>query len=133
MAFKGAKGVIFYHNQSVRIALFDLFPDIGLSAAKFRIHQSWRDAALRRSFFERCAKDIGFDPLNPENWYRHKKKELITQYKGGTGVLEYYGRSVTRALLDLFPDIGLIKEKLRPTGPRKHLVSRKVAQITAKS
>jgi len=63
-------------------------------------------------FFEKYAKKNGFDPLNPEHWYSFPKNKLDST-KGVRQILMYHGHSVTRTILDLFPDIGLVKTKLR--------------------
>jgi hypothetical protein len=31
-----------------------------------------------RAYFEKFAKEAGFDPLVPEGWYQQKKKHLMT-------------------------------------------------------
>lgn len=31
----------------------------------------WKDRKNRRNFFENYAKENGFDPLVPDNWYKH--------------------------------------------------------------
>ena len=41
-------------------------------------------------------------------------RKLLIFVQGGGGILSYYKKSVIRALLDLFPDIGLSKERLQP-------------------
>jgi hypothetical protein len=57
------------------------FLRLGLSHKNFRVStqvvhffitniwQEWDNVENRRKFFEKYAKDRGFDPLNPENWY----------------------------------------------------------------
>lgn len=67
--------------------LEDVFPKIGIDRLKFdhSIHKStllfknifnciaenhWQDSANRREFFEKRAKELGYDPLLPETWYK---------------------------------------------------------------
>lgn len=37
LLLKGSHAVVFHHNNSLLQALLDIFPDIGLEAAKFRV------------------------------------------------------------------------------------------------
>jgi hypothetical protein len=77
-----------------------------------------------RLLLEHVAAKKGFDPLNPNNWYNHNKCTLFSEpvltlsfsklrvpypfiYKGGITVLKHYGGSFKRAVMDLFPNIGL--------------------------
>ena len=39
----------------------------------------WNDADNRRSFFEKYAKEHGFNPLVPENWYTISAYDCMTQ------------------------------------------------------
>jgi hypothetical protein len=73
-------------------ALLDLFPNIGLDPSEFLLQcmylfiplavltiinqpDSWKN---RRRFFENYAKENGFDPLNPENWYLQAREKIIS-------------------------------------------------------
>lgn len=38
----------------------------------------WRSTNNRKQFFQNFAKDNGFDPNVPENWYRLKKEKLVS-------------------------------------------------------
>ena len=101
----------------------------------------WQYQSNRRKFFKDYAQTHGFDPLIPANWYKHKEKILSTKVlyfvfvfviisilflfhfflkfrfnfrsQGVLGVLYYYKNSLTRALMKFFPNIGLIKARLR--------------------
>lgn len=75
----------------------ELFPDIGLDQSKFNFQQSikliiigcliskylqccleyWHRLVNRRKFFENYAKEQGFDPLVPENWYSQPIQNLM--------------------------------------------------------
>ena len=37
----------------------------------------WSDTRNRRKFFETYAREHGFDPRDPEAWYRHTKKQIL--------------------------------------------------------
>eukprot|EP00026_Physarum_polycephalum_P002270 Phypoly_transcript_02276.p1 GENE.Phypoly_transcript_02276~~Phypoly_transcript_02276.p1 ORF type:complete len:794 (+),score=74.23 Phypoly_transcript_02276:119-2500(+) len=112
LATKGVRGVLWYHGNSIAQALLDLFPEIGLEKEKLD-RFLWKKIN-RRLFFEKYAKSKGFDPLNSENWY-HQSKNKIKALKGATSVLWYHSNSVSKALLDLFPEIGLDKLRLKST------------------
>ena len=83
----------------------------------------------RRAFFEAYAQQVGFDPLDPQNWNSHKddllfvkvprktrKKMKLTIKKGIKQVLLYHGQSVAKALQDLFPEIGFEYQFFEGTG-----------------
>jgi hypothetical protein len=87
---------------------------------------AWSNVVARRKLFETYAKQNGFNPLQPKNWYlqsRHKiklfKVKIILQFivtcyftiQGVASALEYHNDSIITALHDLFPDIGLEKHK----------------------
>lgn len=80
-----------------------------------------------RSFLEKFAKDNNFDPLVAENWYAVSSSHVSKQVRNviylfaniattnppqeGAAMLAYYNGSLVRALLDLFPNIGLEKSR----------------------
>jgi len=111
LGIQGASRVLFYHNFSVSKALLDLFPNIGLQEALFPSPPKWNSKYNRRVFFSQYAIKHGFDASNPEHWYK-QSREAIMSAKGAAGVITYYKRNVTKALLDLFPEIGLDGVKL---------------------
>jgi len=119
---KYAKTVPKYHNNSLMQALLDLFPNIGLCKRKLFKITHWDKPEERRLFFLDYAQDKKFDPLQPENWYKHNKKSFLAWNKAwkqgsshpSTLVLSYHKGSLSQALLDLFPDIALDKSKMRP-------------------
>eukprot|EP00026_Physarum_polycephalum_P012597 Phypoly_transcript_12920.p1 GENE.Phypoly_transcript_12920~~Phypoly_transcript_12920.p1 ORF type:complete len:356 (+),score=59.55 Phypoly_transcript_12920:23-1069(+) len=112
MSAKNAAKVMSYHSQSITKALLTLFPTIGLERSKLPARQSlWEKIDARRKFFENYAKDHGFDPLKPENWYKQPRDKILAT-KGANKVISYHGISISKALLDLFPQIGLDKSKL---------------------
>eukprot|EP00026_Physarum_polycephalum_P001724 Phypoly_transcript_01726.p1 GENE.Phypoly_transcript_01726~~Phypoly_transcript_01726.p1 ORF type:complete len:978 (+),score=124.21 Phypoly_transcript_01726:128-3061(+) len=78
----------------------------------------------RRKFFERYAKEKGFDSLNPVNWYSQSRAKILS-FKGGFRVLAYYNDSVSKALVYLFPDIGLDPSKFADYSNRNNTENRK--------
>eukprot|EP00026_Physarum_polycephalum_P001627 Phypoly_transcript_01629.p1 GENE.Phypoly_transcript_01629~~Phypoly_transcript_01629.p1 ORF type:complete len:1030 (-),score=139.53 Phypoly_transcript_01629:75-3164(-) len=107
---KGAKKVVSFHRDSVAQALEDLFPEIGFEKNQFASRHLWNDSSLRRKVFEDYAREHGFDPLVPENWYNQPRRSIVA-FKGASGPIRYYGHSVSKALIDCFPEIGLEAEK----------------------
>ena len=96
----------------------------------------WAEQANRKAFLDEFAKDKGFDPLIPANWYLIKRQQLLKKkvnrkektkqenkerrdiivfygllliyyLKYSKSVLSYYRSSLGTALLNLYPNIGL--------------------------
>eukprot|EP00026_Physarum_polycephalum_P001731 Phypoly_transcript_01733.p1 GENE.Phypoly_transcript_01733~~Phypoly_transcript_01733.p1 ORF type:complete len:1003 (+),score=155.23 Phypoly_transcript_01733:421-3009(+) len=111
MSRKGATNVAYYHKGSIAQALMDLFPAIGLEKSKLWDKALWYDKAYRRRYLEQVAKNHGFDPLVPTNWYSFPREKFIAIKGIFENVLRHHNKSVTQTLLDLFPDIGLDKSK----------------------
>jgi hypothetical protein len=86
-----------------------LFPEVELDLSTYKLYM-WDDEANRRKFFENYASANDFDPLVPDNWYA-QPRDKITSYKGAAEVLSFYNRSVSAALIALFPDIGIESSK----------------------
>eukprot|EP00026_Physarum_polycephalum_P000948 Phypoly_transcript_00949.p1 GENE.Phypoly_transcript_00949~~Phypoly_transcript_00949.p1 ORF type:complete len:1118 (+),score=84.56 Phypoly_transcript_00949:49-3402(+) len=105
---KGASRILCYHQNSISKALMDLFPNYGFVKSKFLLTPIWQDIKNRRRFFEDYARDKGFDPLHSGEWYTRADDILAT--KGVRKLLFYHSDSVSKALIDLFPDIGLDKK-----------------------
>jgi len=74
MSVKGASTVIDYHDNSIKTALLELFPDIGLEKGRFFIF----NLPYRRKYMQRYAKDNHFDPLIAEHWYSQSRERLLT-------------------------------------------------------
>jgi len=121
MNSKGATSVLAQYDGSLVNALSDLFPGVELDPSKFRtqkLQDYWTYASNRRAFFDKFAKDSQFDPLVAKNWYSIPP-ETIPRAKGGSSVLAYHMGSVARALLHLYPDIGLERKMLhQKRGPK---------------
>eukprot|EP00026_Physarum_polycephalum_P003660 Phypoly_transcript_03673.p1 GENE.Phypoly_transcript_03673~~Phypoly_transcript_03673.p1 ORF type:complete len:675 (+),score=95.36 Phypoly_transcript_03673:213-2237(+) len=107
--FKSA-GVLNWYGGSFTRALMHVYPDIGLERKKFAHLPSghWSDRANRKQFFDAFARENHFDPLVSENWYSVSRQAVLS--KPGSSVLEYYDRSLVKALEDVYPDIGLRRE-----------------------
>eukprot|EP00026_Physarum_polycephalum_P001009 Phypoly_transcript_01010.p1 GENE.Phypoly_transcript_01010~~Phypoly_transcript_01010.p1 ORF type:complete len:1168 (+),score=148.17 Phypoly_transcript_01010:225-3728(+) len=106
--FKGASTVLPFFGNDPKIALVGAFPELNIDKTRFQTQLEYRERSVRRLFFENYAKEHNFDPLEPHNWYIQPIAR-INATKGARKVLHYYGRSVPKALLDLFPSIGLEK------------------------
>jgi hypothetical protein len=63
-------------NQNCEFA--SVCPFIDFLNATFLIGAiAWRDVGNRRRFFENYAKENGFDPHDPENWYLQPKDNIL--------------------------------------------------------
>jgi len=122
MSVKRVNSVLPFHNNSISKALLDLFPEIGLDKTKFHMINPWRDERKRRAFFENYAESKGAArPLTAESWYSLcEDKGAILSSRGAQGVIAFHKNSVTQALVDLFPDLGLDKNRLLRTKDPAH-------------
>eukprot|EP00026_Physarum_polycephalum_P003383 Phypoly_transcript_03394.p1 GENE.Phypoly_transcript_03394~~Phypoly_transcript_03394.p1 ORF type:complete len:728 (+),score=54.40 Phypoly_transcript_03394:224-2407(+) len=134
MASQGSQMIKFFYNGSIAKALQELFPKVVFDPSKFKKHPLWYNAKNRRKFFEEYARENKFDPLNPKNWYIQQRKKIEAK-KGASRVLWYHNDSVSKALLDLFPDIGLEKECFpmfplwcTPTGRQQFFINYALSQ-----
>lgn len=91
-----------FHNNSVARALGDLFPEITFDPSLFHsniciillfylfyiiicffvfidlyCYLDWMDVRNRRKFFEKYAREHGFNPTDPEGWYKQNKKQIL--------------------------------------------------------
>jgi len=89
-------------------ALCELFPNIGIDEMKFPVlpRNYWANANNQREFFVQFAIGNKFDPLVPTNWYDVSRTQILSK-KAARSVLAYYSNSFRKALLCLFPDIGV--------------------------
>lgn len=89
--------------------------------------EKWSFKRNRRKFFEAYAEANEFEFNNPHNWYKQSTDSImafevtinsflfllliavLNYLKGAERVTAYHNNSVVKALLDLFPDIGLDK------------------------
>jgi len=102
----------------------ELFPDIGLEKEKFR--RKWKDPAKRRLFFENFAREHAVDPLKAETWYSKSLLKSLIAKKGTHGVLQYHERNVSKALVSLFPNIGLDRSRIIAGRPAAVKINPKV-------
>eukprot|EP00026_Physarum_polycephalum_P002695 Phypoly_transcript_02703.p1 GENE.Phypoly_transcript_02703~~Phypoly_transcript_02703.p1 ORF type:complete len:811 (+),score=66.41 Phypoly_transcript_02703:184-2616(+) len=109
MSIKGIQSVLSHHSHSITRALLDLFPEIGLDPSQFRLQQI-SSIEHRRKFFEKYAAAKGFDPLIPNNWYSQPRDKIV-KFENGLTILAFYKFDVAKALVELFPDIGLRASK----------------------
>eukprot|EP00026_Physarum_polycephalum_P000822 Phypoly_transcript_00823.p1 GENE.Phypoly_transcript_00823~~Phypoly_transcript_00823.p1 ORF type:complete len:527 (-),score=83.80 Phypoly_transcript_00823:937-2517(-) len=132
MSYKEASRVMFYHGNNVAQALIDLFPEIGLRKSLFHSQYVKHAVGTLRKFFEQYARDNGFDPLVPENWYQQATSRILNT-KGASGVKVHYQGSVPKALRAVFPNINLDISKFN--NPRQDFVleRRKFFQNYAKA
>jgi len=109
---KSAGSVLIYYEGSFIAALQDLYPTLNLDENKFSIlpKNFWTSPTNQKQYFVDLAEQIGFDPLIADNWYSISPFH-IRNYKGIGNVTLYYGGKYEVALLQLFPDIGLEKNK----------------------
>jgi len=119
-SMKGVRQLLRYHQGSMGQALAELFPHVGVEKRKLRWKSRWGHASKRRQFFVDYAKAKGFDPLAAENWYSQPKKSIFDA-KGASGVMQHHNHSLAKALLDLFPDIGLMGSSFRTYSSSVHL------------
>eukprot|EP00026_Physarum_polycephalum_P003286 Phypoly_transcript_03296.p1 GENE.Phypoly_transcript_03296~~Phypoly_transcript_03296.p1 ORF type:complete len:460 (+),score=53.46 Phypoly_transcript_03296:645-2024(+) len=103
---------VFKHYKSLRRALMDVYPEVSFELDKWKkvSRMFWNTSKNRRAFFDAYARKKGFDPLVPENWYTVSKKEVNKEHKGSS-VLSRHGYSVVKALLSIYPSIGLDESK----------------------
>jgi len=127
LSTSGGQEVLDFYDSSFAKALVQLFPDIiGLDFYKFDYpsYLYWKDVSNRRKLFDSFARDKNFDPLNPENWYPIQRAELAAFNKRLESLLKYSMNSFPKALMEIYPDIGLDPSKLSKF-PKKYWADRK--------
>eukprot|EP00026_Physarum_polycephalum_P005484 Phypoly_transcript_05519.p1 GENE.Phypoly_transcript_05519~~Phypoly_transcript_05519.p1 ORF type:complete len:450 (+),score=67.80 Phypoly_transcript_05519:184-1350(+) len=70
-----------------------------------------------RKFLDDLARSKNLDPLIADTWYKIPLRELRFQERGKPWPLFHYSASCVKALLDIYPDIGLDESKF--TSARK--------------
>eukprot|EP00026_Physarum_polycephalum_P001094 Phypoly_transcript_01095.p1 GENE.Phypoly_transcript_01095~~Phypoly_transcript_01095.p1 ORF type:complete len:1190 (+),score=164.67 Phypoly_transcript_01095:101-3670(+) len=93
-------------------ALMTIFPDLDLNPSNFSTLPSkfWNSLKNRREFFDKFAALENFDPLVAENWYSVKREAIYSQ-KGYLALVLHYHRDYISALLHVYPDVGLVRDK----------------------
>eukprot|EP00026_Physarum_polycephalum_P003642 Phypoly_transcript_03655.p1 GENE.Phypoly_transcript_03655~~Phypoly_transcript_03655.p1 ORF type:complete len:704 (+),score=96.89 Phypoly_transcript_03655:68-2113(+) len=114
---KFGKTILGKFKNSLYNTLQSVFPDVNFSIRSFQRY-IWSKATNRRKFFEEFATSQKFDPLVPENWYDGKRITDLRAVKGLRGVLLHHENDLAKALLDLFPDIGLDGSKILVPKPK---------------
>eukprot|EP00026_Physarum_polycephalum_P001342 Phypoly_transcript_01343.p1 GENE.Phypoly_transcript_01343~~Phypoly_transcript_01343.p1 ORF type:complete len:974 (+),score=101.70 Phypoly_transcript_01343:154-3075(+) len=111
---KGADAVLFYYQGSVIDALLHVFPEIGLVKKEFasRPRNYWSDESNRKRHFIEFAREKRFDPLVAQNWYSVTKQAFMA-FKGSCSALLHYNNNLGKALIQLFPNIGLEKDRFQ--------------------
>eukprot|EP00026_Physarum_polycephalum_P000339 Phypoly_transcript_00339.p1 GENE.Phypoly_transcript_00339~~Phypoly_transcript_00339.p1 ORF type:complete len:1688 (+),score=210.60 Phypoly_transcript_00339:78-5141(+) len=115
LRFKGCRYMLQRHyNGNVMQALIHLFPEVHLDSSSFSKNTSV--AFSLTSFFESFARDFGFDPHIPENWYS-VNTEALKDRKGAKDMVQRYGDNYISALGDSFPNVAFVVSKFQ-TFPR---------------
>eukprot|EP00026_Physarum_polycephalum_P001689 Phypoly_transcript_01691.p1 GENE.Phypoly_transcript_01691~~Phypoly_transcript_01691.p1 ORF type:complete len:1022 (+),score=174.74 Phypoly_transcript_01691:50-3115(+) len=112
---KGKAMLAFYNNSQIK-PIIHAFPELHFSPLKFAVvpQKYWSDPKNRKAFFDSVAKAKGFDPLVAENWYPLTLSDFMKfKAEKASGVLSFYGSSPRKALMDVYPDIGLAASKFR--------------------
>eukprot|EP00026_Physarum_polycephalum_P001189 Phypoly_transcript_01190.p1 GENE.Phypoly_transcript_01190~~Phypoly_transcript_01190.p1 ORF type:complete len:754 (+),score=55.74 Phypoly_transcript_01190:1305-3566(+) len=93
--------------------ILNTYPNIGLDVSMFPVETRhyWTDLNNRRNFFVSAAKLHGLDPLLPDTWYTFPKSKLSSLKKFHSVIHYYPNCDHKKALMDVFPNIG-IKEEL---------------------
>eukprot|EP00026_Physarum_polycephalum_P002670 Phypoly_transcript_02678.p1 GENE.Phypoly_transcript_02678~~Phypoly_transcript_02678.p1 ORF type:complete len:822 (+),score=110.18 Phypoly_transcript_02678:190-2655(+) len=101
------------HKGGYIKTIMSLFPDIGLREENFATFpkEHWESVKNRKRFFNEFAREQHFDPKLAKNWYSVSRDNVLAK-KGAKTVLAHYGGSMARALIHLYPYIGLSKKNL---------------------
>jgi len=87
-------------------AVRHFFPSVRFA----NIKPDWSSIEQRRLFFEKFANKAQINPQNAHDWYLLSISRILEE-EDAREVLLYHKNSVTSALQDLFPDIGLDSSK----------------------
>jgi len=104
-----------HYNGSHIKALMAVYPEVGLQEVLFENFSGneWVEPKQRREFFDKMANERKFDPLEVDNWYYIKSKD-IHQTEGGWGILRYYKGSHIEALVNLYPELHFSRDQFHP-------------------
>ena len=113
---KGGKGILYHYGGSLSSALESIYPgyvrppesDAESGLRKARGH--WKDVNNQRTFFDQAAKQLGISSSNPEEWYKVSKEDIIKL--GGSGILQYYQNSFTKALATVYKELNFDPKKM---------------------
>jgi len=108
---KGGRAVLSYYKNNPAKALIHLYPEVTFEKLRFQSQPYQLDKPdKRKRLFTNFALKKGFDPLIPNNWYSVSRDEILAM-KGASALLRCYNRSMIKALVSLFPNIGLTEHK----------------------
>jgi len=92
----------------------ELYPELSLDERKFRAlpHIFWKDKSVQKEFFNVLAEKLNFDPLDAHGWYKVTSQDVLKR-KGGTRITSYFDNSHIKALLHVYPNLGLDPAKFQ--------------------
>jgi len=107
----GRSILVLYYKGSLINALIDIFPELKFEREQFLKvkDRDWKDLENRRKFFDNFAKSRKFSPLDADKWYSTTNNHI--RLGGGRSILHYYKGSHFQALMKLYPELGLQREK----------------------
>eukprot|EP00026_Physarum_polycephalum_P003134 Phypoly_transcript_03143.p1 GENE.Phypoly_transcript_03143~~Phypoly_transcript_03143.p1 ORF type:complete len:818 (+),score=151.04 Phypoly_transcript_03143:58-2511(+) len=77
-------------------------------------YMHWKDPKTHKEIFDKFAANQNFDPLIPENWYPIQASKFNAEVKGSL-LAEYYNGSLIKALMSVYPNIGLKETHFQQT------------------
>jgi hypothetical protein len=99
---KGGKVVINHYKSSLYKMLQSLYPSYNWKADKFvnKPKNYWTDINHQKEFMDKIATDLSVTSVS--DWYSVQTTAVIT--KGGTPLLNKYGRSLQKVLEAVYPE-----------------------------
>eukprot|EP00026_Physarum_polycephalum_P002189 Phypoly_transcript_02194.p1 GENE.Phypoly_transcript_02194~~Phypoly_transcript_02194.p1 ORF type:complete len:921 (+),score=154.23 Phypoly_transcript_02194:106-2868(+) len=93
-----------------------LFPNLHLEEAKFNIFPVgfWKSMVNRKKFLDDFARENKFDPLIAQNWYKITTRQFRAMK--GSGLLNHYENIYSKAIINVYPNIGLDPGKFLARG-----------------
>jgi len=105
-AEKEGRWLLGQFGGSFKRAIMSVFPNLNAVQFTDMRRNFWTYARNRRAFFDELARKHGFDPHVPENWYS-LGKDIVLEDKRALSILDFYSQSLSKALIDVYPDIDL--------------------------
>eukprot|EP00026_Physarum_polycephalum_P004291 Phypoly_transcript_04309.p1 GENE.Phypoly_transcript_04309~~Phypoly_transcript_04309.p1 ORF type:complete len:715 (+),score=105.32 Phypoly_transcript_04309:82-2145(+) len=117
--FSGLGSILHYYQESFSNAIFHVYPNIGVRKEKFTIYHvgHWDEYENRKKFFDDFAKDHGFDPSIPENWYKINAHQINSRKDSDMLLRRYH--NFTDAIAEAYPNIRFDLNKFDVI-PRNH-------------
>eukprot|EP00026_Physarum_polycephalum_P001074 Phypoly_transcript_01075.p1 GENE.Phypoly_transcript_01075~~Phypoly_transcript_01075.p1 ORF type:complete len:1059 (+),score=134.10 Phypoly_transcript_01075:98-3274(+) len=102
-----AKGQGLIKDSTFIDTLCQVFPEVKFDKLQFKVlpFKFLSDPKNRRAVLESYARQHGFEPLTPSNWYEVRLKAFARSAKSGSALLSYYGYNLATALRDLLPEV----------------------------